>query len=180
MSQYECVLYLYFRRFHLIKILDVCIVDPLHVGPPACGLLTHIIKDRGLPPAIHCHIEEGTLSSVSSVSLCLVNDCPVRTSSPFVWGFKYILFREILHLVWPYLISQSKLLIHPCGVYMPKQPWCAASHKHPHPQIQHAYSQHLSLLFYTVQHDMDPMTTLNEVVGCSVLPVELKPTTWEH
>lgn len=175
------MLCLYFRRFHLIKILDVCIVDPLHVGPPARGLLTHIIKDRGLPPAIHCHIEEGTLSSVSSVLLCLVNDCPVRTSSsPFCLRFQMHSVWEIFRLVWPDLISQSKLLIHPCGVYMPKQPWCAASHKHPHPQILQAYSQHLSLLLYTVQHDMDPTTTLNEVVGCNVLPVELKPTTWEH
>lgn len=73
-----CLVHLHFGTFHLIKQgfiidwlplnqLDVCVcvcgcvwlVDPLHVGPPAPGLLTHIIKGKGLPPSIRSHKDEG-------------------------------------------------------------------------------------------------------------------------
>ncbi len=37
----------------------VWLVDPLHVGPPAPGPLTHIIKSKGLPPSIRSHKDEG-------------------------------------------------------------------------------------------------------------------------
>lgn len=37
----------------------VWLVDPLCVGPPAPGLLTHIIKAKGVSPSIHHHKDEG-------------------------------------------------------------------------------------------------------------------------
>lgn len=37
----------------------VWLVDPLHVGPPAPGPLTHIIKGKGLYPSIPIHKDEG-------------------------------------------------------------------------------------------------------------------------
>lgn len=64
----------------------VWLVDPLHVGPPAPGLLTHIIKGKGLLLLFQVTKMKGTLSSVSSVSLCSDLAPPFCTYSSAVVG----------------------------------------------------------------------------------------------
>lgn len=111
-----CVSYLHFGRFHFIKQglfidwlasnqLAVCafvwLVDPLHVGPPAPGPLTHIIKGKGLAPSIRTHKDEGHIIICLTWSPLKPPSLPVCTSSsPVVgvfWETKCVLYlRDIV------------------------------------------------------------------------------------
>lgn len=141
----------------------VWLVDPLHVGPPAPGPLTHIIKGKGLPPSIRSHKYKG---HIIICIICLILS-PLRTPLPpcpyhfflgcwcfFCWSLKS---KCMLCLTNPF--TQSRMFIYLCGVYMPKQLWSIVAHQHPHLQNPYAHSRYLSLLVYTIKHNMDLATT---------------------